>query len=93
LSAIYGYTGCCFGMSRMRVCLIRKLSDHIDGVDLTNHDVGDVIDLPERKARLLMAEGWAHPERRMSGPATVVAFRRETDPGHHYDEDEVFRAS
>lgn len=72
----------------MRVCLRRKLSARIDGVDLANNDVGDVIDLPDRKARLLIAEGWAHEERRQLGAATVVAFRRETDPGHHHHEDD-----
>jgi hypothetical protein len=48
----------------MRVRLTRKLAEMIDGIDLTGHDVGDVLDLPETKARLLLAEQWAFIERR-----------------------------
>lgn len=47
--------------SRMRVQLIRKLAAMIDGVDLTHSEVGDLIELPARDARLLIAEGWAVP--------------------------------
>jgi hypothetical protein len=48
----------------MRVCLTRKLAQMIDGVDLSNCEVGDVIDLPVRKANLLVAEEWAIPDQR-----------------------------
>ena len=74
----------------MRVRLTRKFAERIDGIDLSNHDVGDVIDLPAHKGRLLMAEGWAERERRSSsmGPFKVLAFRRDTDPGHTHDHDE-----
>jgi hypothetical protein len=48
----------------MRVVLRRKLAECIDGVDLSGHNVGDILELPSRKARLLMAEDWAVPERR-----------------------------
>jgi hypothetical protein len=40
----------------MRVVLTRKLAECIDGVDLTGHIVGDVLDLPFAAARLLIAE-------------------------------------
>ena len=41
------------------VRLTRKLADKIDGVDLSGHQVGDVIVVPSHQARLLVAEGWA----------------------------------
>ena len=43
----------------MRVRLIRKLSESVNGVDLSRSHVGDVVDLPQRDAELLLAEGWA----------------------------------
>ena len=39
--------------------LIRRLSKLIDGVDLSMHAVGDVFDVSEHDAALLIAEGWA----------------------------------
>ena len=78
----------------MKVRLTRKLAEVLDGIDLSNCDEGDLIDLSERKGRLLVAEAWAVEERRIGGPSRVLAFRRETDLGHHRDEyDKVFRAS
>jgi hypothetical protein len=66
----------------MQVRLKRKLAERIDGIDLSNHDVGDVIELPERKARMLVAEGWGVIERRSrEGGSIVLAFRRVDDPG------------
>lgn len=43
----------------MRIRLTRKLADCVDGIDLSHYAVGDVLDLPEREAQLLIAEGWA----------------------------------
>src|SRR4051794_2952092 len=48
----------------MRVYLVRKLAEKIDGVDLSAHDVGDVLDLSPSEARLIVAEGWGIPGRR-----------------------------
>lgn len=48
----------------MRVRLTRKLSDRIDGVDLKQHVVGDVLDVPPLHGHLLLAEEWAILERR-----------------------------
>jgi hypothetical protein len=48
----------------MLVCLVRKLADCIDGVDVAPYRIGDVIDLPERQAELLLAEGWGVVDRR-----------------------------
>ena len=80
----------------MYVQLKRKLAEKIDGIDLSNQEVGDVFDLPERKARMLVAEGWAVIERRThDGRHLVLAFRRGDDPGplsNQHDSD-VSRAS
>ncbi len=43
----------------LRVRMIRKLAERINGVDLTKVQVGDSLDLPARDARILIAEGWA----------------------------------
>ena len=48
----------------MKVRLTRKHAERIHGIDLTNQQVGDVIDMPEPQARLLVLEEWATPERR-----------------------------
>ena len=48
----------------MRVRIVRKLADRVDGIDLTNHDVGEVIDLPEMDGRLMVAEQWGEFARR-----------------------------
>jgi hypothetical protein len=45
----------------MRIRLIRKLALALNGVDVSNLHVGDVVDLPERSANILVAEGWAEP--------------------------------
>ena len=50
----------------MRVRLVHKFADCIDGVDLSGHHVDDVFDVPPREARLLLAEKWAVPERRVA---------------------------
>ena len=43
----------------LRVRLIRKLAERVNGVDLSKVHVGDALDLPSRDARILIAEGWA----------------------------------
>ena len=43
----------------MLVRLAKKLAEMIDGIDLSHCAEGDVIELAERDARLLIAEGWA----------------------------------
>jgi hypothetical protein len=50
------------------VRLTRKFAQMIDGVDLTEANVGDELNLSPRDADVLIAEGWAertrHPRRR-----------------------------
>ena len=43
----------------MKVQLTRKLSEIVDGIDLSKARVGDMLELPPRDAVTLIAEGWA----------------------------------
>ncbi len=43
----------------MQVRLTRKLSEAIDGIDLSRRAVGDLLDLSQHDAEMLIAEGWA----------------------------------
>jgi hypothetical protein len=43
----------------MKVRLTRKLSNILNGVDLSGFQNGDTLDLPARDATMLVAEGWA----------------------------------
>ena len=42
-----------------RVRLIKKLASALNGVDLSNVQIGDVIRVPEATAAMLIREGWA----------------------------------
>jgi len=53
----------------VKVRLIRKLAERIDGVDLSDHAVGEVLDVPEHDMQLLVAEGWATPRERRTATA------------------------
>jgi hypothetical protein len=55
----------------MRVRLTRKLAEAVDGVDLSAHGVGDVLDVSPVEAQLLIAENWAVPED-VAGSADVA---------------------
>jgi hypothetical protein len=43
----------------MRIRLIRKLADHLDGIDVSPYVEGDIFELTLQEAELLIAEGWA----------------------------------
>src|SRR5438552_3288659 len=62
-------------MKTMRVKLIRKYAESIDGVDISRRKVGDAFNLPQEQARLLVAEEWAVPVERRN------EARPETDRG------------
>jgi hypothetical protein len=57
------------------VRLTRKYAAVIDGVDLTNADVGDRLDLSQRDADVLIAEGWAEPAPARKGPRRANDIR------------------
>src|SRR5689334_19873633 len=54
----------------MRVELVRKLANYLDGIDVSEYKQGDIIDLPWRDAELLIAERWAAPYDGLSNSET-----------------------
>lgn len=60
----------------MKVVLTRKLADYMDGVDVRNVAVGDVIEVAAPEAELLLAENWAIPDRRQGTSARREPERR-----------------
>ena len=46
----------------LRIRLTKKLAAALNGIDISAVRVGDVIDLPDWAARMIVAEGWAEPE-------------------------------
>lgn len=69
----------------MRVRLTKKLAEMINGVDLRPHKPGDVLDLPDHDARLLLSEEWAAVERRKvdrGEHARQFSSRPSTDEHH-----------
>jgi hypothetical protein len=57
----------------MRVTLTVKLAEVVEGVDLSECEEGEIVELLDSEARLLIAGGWAEPvsaeERISSGGA------------------------
>jgi hypothetical protein len=45
--------------SLMKVKLVRKFANAINGIDLSNVGVGDILELSAYHAALLIREGWA----------------------------------
>ena len=43
----------------MKVRLTRKFADLINGIDLSKAHTGETLDLSQRDAEILLAEGWA----------------------------------
>ena len=43
----------------IRVRLLRKLAERLNGVDVSKIRVGDYLELAPMDARMLIAEGWA----------------------------------
>lgn len=45
----------------VRIRLTRKLAAVLNGVDVSSLEIGDVIELPDSAARMMIAERWAEP--------------------------------
>jgi len=66
----------------MKVRLTRECADLINGIDLSKAHAGETLELSDRGAGILLAEGWAEyagaiqPRDRAHGNATQVAARR-----------------
>jgi hypothetical protein len=59
---------------------MRKLANCMDGVDVSDRQVGDVLELSAADARALVAEQWAIPDRRREHIRAVgLERRRATD--------------
>lgn len=66
----------------MRVRLTKRFAKVIDGVNLNGHMPGDVLNLPDRDAQILLAEQWAILERReQTGEPPGPERRRQNSPG------------
>jgi hypothetical protein len=52
----------------LRIRLTRKLAECLNGVDISAFRVGEVIELPDQAARMLIAEGWAEKVVDYAGP-------------------------
>lgn len=80
----------------MKVRLIRKLADQLDGVNVSQKHVGDVLDLRPEQARALIAEGWATAdERRRPFSSQAFGDRRRVRSASLADtaDDDMERAS
>ena len=43
----------------IRIRLTKKLAAVLNGVDVSALNIGDIIELPDAAARMMIAEGWA----------------------------------
>ena len=77
----------------MKVVLTRKLAEQLDGVNVKDRKVGDVLDLNPSEARALIAEQWAVPERRRFSALTIDVERRHHRDRSDVDHDRYDRAS
>ncbi len=63
----------------VRLLLVRKFADRVDGVDLSGHLPGDVLTVPPHDAALLIAEGWAvRYEEEMQPLPAMTSWRAQT---------------
>ena len=54
----------------MRIKLVRKFANSLNGIDLTSVTVGDIVELKPHQAVLLIREGWAEPLEEQSSKAS-----------------------
>lgn len=68
----------------MRIRLLRKLADWLDGIDVSEYREGDTLELPRDQAELLIAEHWALPFRgpRVEIRATSTPVERAVAADH-----------
>jgi hypothetical protein len=43
----------------VRIRLTRKLAGRLDGIDVSNQQVGNIMELSDKAGAMLIAEGWA----------------------------------
>ena len=66
----------------MKVRLTRKYAERIDGIDLHGRESGDLLEVSQREARLLLAEQGAIPERRERDEPIHLRRRAQDDASH-----------
>ena len=54
---LYAIQGC----GLVKLILIRKLARALNGIDLSACNEGDILEMSNQDAQLLLAEGWAVP--------------------------------
>ena len=62
----------------LRVRLTKKLAAVMNGIDVSSSSVGDILELSDSAAHMMIAEGWAEPAESVSirsaaPPPQVVA--------------------
>jgi hypothetical protein len=55
--------------------LIRKRAEQLDGIDMSAHCAGDVLEVPRYEAELLIAEAWVVADELQSGAVPAVSSR------------------
>jgi hypothetical protein len=56
----------------MQIRLTRKFAAVLDGIDLSLYSVGEIVDMPEHDAVLLIAEAWAARSDDLPSPTSRV---------------------
>ena len=69
-------------MRYIRIQLTRKLANCLDGINVSGCAVGDVLDLPERSAAMLIAEGWAMAVQAGALPLAARALPHDDSDPH-----------
>ncbi len=62
----------------MRIRLIRKLAQSMNGVDVSRVKVGDIVDLDDERGEMMIESGWAEriDDRGVISSDVVAAVRR-----------------
>ncbi len=69
----------------MRIRLVRKYANVLNGIDLTDIRIGDTVELIPFQAELLIREGWAVKVNRRS--RGVIDFHTDTKSGDRQSND------
>jgi hypothetical protein len=55
----------------MRIRLVRKLAESLNGIDVSAVEAGEEIDLEDAAAVMLIMEGWAEPSAEAPGEPPI----------------------
>lgn len=64
----------------VRIRLTKKLAATLNGIDVSALCVGDVVELPDAAARMMIAEGWAEPDTAPAGTPIHSSDAKSRDP-------------